>query len=118
MRLARWVAIAVAMLLLAGCWKSPGTRRVRVIAVNLVSADGKGWVHTGPVYSVGTLTRDGEQDWFISVHKLEVGRDVCINWVPGSGWATTPCPEELQHEVYISTSTTIFTSGIWTVVEK
>lgn len=86
--------LAACLLGLSGCGGKGGARRVKVSAVNLVSADGKGWVHSGPIYSVGALTSGGEQLWFISVHKLLVGKDICVEWVMGNGWQTTPCPAE------------------------
>lgn len=85
-------AILLATILL-GCG-SQDVRRVRVFDVNVVSKDGKGFVHAGPVYSVGMLTRDGEQMWMMSVHKMQVGMDVCVEWYAASGWVVLPCSPE------------------------
>lgn len=87
----RFFYAAVSAAILCGC--SGEVRRAEVFAVNLVSKDGKGWMHSGPIYSVGVKMLTGEQVWFISVHKLEPGMDVCVEWVPGSGYQVTRCDE-------------------------
>lgn len=72
--------------------------RATVIVVNCISKDGKGYIGPDPVYSIGVETGAGEQCWFKSVHKMVVGKEVCIDWFDGSGWAPTPCPDIDIHE--------------------